>query len=159
MEEAGNRASLHVFSDHGMTEVTATYDILADLARLPLREGRDYRGFYDSTMARFKLFNEAARRAIGGLLANSAHGRIVPDAELERLGVLFTDHRYGDLVFITHGGTVLNPSYMSDRAPKGMHGYHPDDPGATGVYLSTDPPPDGLDNIRGLFNVMKGALG
>ncbi|NCQ34072.1 hypothetical protein GW813_03115 [bacterium] len=159
VEEAGNRASLHVFSDHGMTEVTATYDILADLARLPLREGRDYRGFYDSTMARFKLFNEAARRAIGGLLANSAHGRIVPDAELERLGVLFADHRYGDLVFITHGGTVLNPSYMSDRAPKGMHGYHPDDPGATGVYLSTDPPPDGLDNIRGLFNVMKGALG
>lgn len=159
VEEAGNRASLHVFSDHGMTEVTATYDILSDLARLPVREGRDYRGFYDSTMARFKLFNEAARREIGGLLADSRHGRIVPDVELEALGVLFPDRRYGDLVFVAHGGTVLNPSYMSHAAPKGMHGYHPEDPGATGVYLSTDVVPDGPGDIRGLFDIMKGALG
>lgn len=156
---AGNRAALHVFSDHGMTEVTATYDILSDLARLPVREGHDYRGFYDSTMARFKLFNDAARREIEGLLSASPHGRIVPDEELAALGVLFPDRRYGDLVFVAHGGTVLNPSYMSHAAPKGMHGYHPDDPGATGVYLSTETVADGPADIRRLFHVMKGALG
>jgi len=44
---------IHVFSDHGMTDVKDTCDVMARVDATGLRFGRDYAAVYDSTTARF----------------------------------------------------------------------------------------------------------
>ena len=79
---------LYVFSDHGMANCDELLDLKARIEPLPLRVGNDYAVVYDSTMARFWFFNEAARRQITAVLGQVPQGRIVPDQELEELGTL-----------------------------------------------------------------------
>src|SRR5215831_13285422 len=52
---------LYVFSDHGMANCDELLDLRKAIDALPARMGVDYAVVYDSTMARFWCFNEAAR--------------------------------------------------------------------------------------------------
>ena len=147
--------SLTLFSDHGMTTVTAQDDVMARIAALGLRLGRDYMAIYDSTMARFWFLRPPAEARIRECLGGLSCGRMLPDEELERLGLRFADRRFGHLVFLMHPGRVINPSHMGSAPPVGMHGYHPDeDPGADAALLSTGPIPPGVAHIRDVFDLL-----
>ena len=86
-----------VISDHGMTPVHSQYDLVGKIEALGFSMPKDYLSVYDSTMARYWFFNDAARNAILGELSRTSCGRIVDDPELERLGILFPDRRYGEV--------------------------------------------------------------
>ncbi|HWU40822.1 MAG TPA: alkaline phosphatase family protein, partial [Candidatus Acidoferrum sp.] len=88
-------ASLTVFSDHGMTPIHCKYDLLKEIDDLGLRMPDDYLAVYDSTMARFWFFSPQAREKVTATLSAVRCGRTLTDAELETLGVLFPDGRYG----------------------------------------------------------------
>jgi hypothetical protein len=56
------------------------------------------------------FFSQVAREAVSALLESAPCGRILHETELKALGVLFDDHRYGDLVFLLHPGWLISDS-------------------------------------------------
>jgi hypothetical protein len=125
-----------VFGDHGMAPVRGVHDLRGELESAGFGVGGPVLYFLDSTMARFWFRSAADRRRIEEILAPHSWGRVLGDGELESLGALFPDHRYGELIFLLEEGEILVPSFMSGTPVRGMHGYHPDAPHSFTVLLS-----------------------
>jgi hypothetical protein len=150
---------LFVFSDHGMTPIRWTYDLRRDVDALGLRVLRDYLPAYDSTMARFWIFEERARQELTALLADHPCGTLMSERELQRLGVWFDDARYYDLLFVMKPGLLLSPSDMGSVRFAGMHGYHPSEPTADAVLLATTAVDKTVDHITGVRGALLEDLG
>jgi hypothetical protein len=163
VHEAATRARddvrMFVFSDHGMTPIRWTYDLRRDVRALGLDVPGDYLPAYDSTMARFWVWSERARRALTGLLADHPCGQLLSPEELRRLGVWFDDGRYYHLVFLMKPGMLLSPSDMGRVRFAGMHGYHPSEPTADAVLLASAPVARAVDHITGVRQVLLDDLG
>ena len=127
---------LYVFSDHGMANCDELLDLQQPIGALPLRMPQDYAVVYDSTLARFWFFNDTARTHITQCLRRIPQGRILPDDELARLGALFPDRYFGELIFLVNEGVLIVPSHMGQRPIRAMHGYHPADPQSAAVLLT-----------------------
>lgn len=149
------RVRMHVFSDHGMTRIAGTHDLITDVERLGLRIPEDYLPAYDSTMARFWLHSERAETRLLEFLRGLPFGRVLCTAELKRLGVHFEDGRYGHLVFVMNPGILICPSDMGRIRFDGMHGFHPEhDPSADAVFLSTERHPQPVRHITEVFSAL-----
>lgn len=145
---------LYLCSDHGMVDVAEQVDVMARLARSPLRRGRDYDAFFDSTMARFWWRSPGARDAVRGLLADEGRGRWLSAAELAREGADFPAHDYGQDLYLLRPGALLVPSFMGSRPVAAMHGYDPAHPDMTAMLASNRPLPADvrhLADLRGFF--------
>ncbi len=145
-----------ITSDHGMTPVSEKYDLLEHFEGLKLRMPEDYLAVFDSTMARFWFFNDAARKEVTAILQNVPCGRVLSDAELKQFGVFFPDRRFGELVFLLHPGWLLSRSDFNGAGwkPVGMHGYHPDDPYSDGVFLSNREPENPIGSVQDVHDWM-----
>jgi predicted AlkP superfamily pyrophosphatase or phosphodiesterase len=119
---------LYLCSDHGMANCDRLLDLRSRINALPLRMAEDYVVVYDSTMARFWFKHERARQKIIEALRQEPLGRILDDAELAELRVLFADRYFGELIFLVDEGVLIVPSHMGDQPLRGMHGYHPSAP-------------------------------
>ena len=136
------------------------YDLVSEVEAINLTQPDDYLAVYDSTMGRFWFFNDQAREKITARLNCLPCGRVLPDEELDELGILFPDRRYGELIFL------LNPGWMAARSnfngdgwnPIGMHGYHPEDPYSDAVFLSNRPPAGEMRTIADLYPLMLAAI-
>jgi hypothetical protein len=150
-------ASFTILSDHGMTRVAQTYDLVQEIDLLGFQMPDDYLVVYDSTMARFWFFNERVREAITDRLDTLDCGRILSPDQLEDMGVRFPDNRYGELIFLLHPGWLLTRSDFNGHnwSPKGMHGYHPDDPHSDALFLSNKEPSISIRSVSDLFHVME----
>ncbi|PYI83286.1 MAG: nucleotide pyrophosphatase [Verrucomicrobia bacterium] len=144
---------LYLFSDHGMANCNELLDLKGRVELLPLQMEKDYAVVYDSTMARFWFFNERAREQITECLGQISQGRILPDEELEQLGVLFPDRYFGELIFLVKEGVLIVPSHMGERPIRAMHGYHPDDPHSFAALLTNQP--EISEDIRAIPDVFK----
>jgi type I phosphodiesterase/nucleotide pyrophosphatase len=151
--------SFTILSDHGMTLVTRYCDLVQEIDSLGFQMPRDYVAVYDSTMARFWFFDEKARGAIAERLDSLTCGRILSSAQLEQLGVHFQDHRYGELIFLLDPGWLLTRSDFNghDWSPKGMHGYHPEDPDSDAVLLTNKNPSIAIRSVSDLFYLIEEA--
>lgn len=130
-----------VFSDHGMTPITDTRDLIGAMQQLRVQSPRDYLPAYDSTMARFWCNSESVAAELRGFLAERPYGRIVPDEEQQDLGLGFRDDRYGQVLFVMKPGVLISPSDMGRLHFHGMHGFHPsEDPHSAASFLSNEPP-------------------
>ena len=158
-EENYEEVSWHVFTDHGMHNVTESYDLISDIEALGLKWNRDYVAFYDSTMARFWFLDHAARTPISQCLENHAKGRILSEDELKGFGVWFEDGQYGDLVFLMHSGIQVVPSFMGVKPCNGMHGYDPADPDSFASLSSNKPIPESVTKIQHIHQLMLNELG
>ncbi len=146
------RAQLTIFSDHGMTSIRRTYDLIHEVKRLGLRIPQDYLPVYDSTMARFWVESSWAEARLRELLDNLPCGRLLSDDEIDRLGLAFDDERYGQLIFLMEPGTLISPSDMGRITFQGMHGFHPqEDPDAYAVFLSSEQRPAPIRHIADIF--------
>ena len=146
---------LYVFSDHGMANCDRLLNLKTSIEQLPLRLGKDYAVVYDSTMARFWFFHQRARQLITGRLRETPGGAIVPDGELKRLGCLFPDRRFGELIFLAREGVLFVPSHMGQRPIRAMHGYHPDAKHSYAALLTNQLRlPDDLTAIPHLYRLM-----
>lgn len=157
--DAGRETRMFVFSDHGMTPVRWTYDLRRDVEALGLTTPADYLPAYDSTMARFWVWSDRARQRLTELLVDHPCGALVPDGELQRLGVWFDDGRYYHLLFVMKPGVLLCPSDMGHVRFAGMHGYHPSDPTADAVLLATVPVAAPAGHIADVHDVLREDLG
>jgi hypothetical protein len=146
---------LYVFSDHGMANCEQLLDLRALINELPCRAPRDYAAVYDSTMARFWFFNPEARRLITRALDQVQLGRVLPDDELEQLGVLFPDRYFGELIFLVQEGVLIVPSDMGQRPLAAMHGYHPAEKHSFAALCSNHADvPDDILAIPDVFKLM-----
>ena len=159
--EVDPEATMTVISDHGMTPVQHHYDLVKEVDALGLKMPDDYLAVYDSTMARFWFFNDGARKSVHDRLNSLPCGRILPDDELRRLGVLFADRRFGELIFLLHPGWLVSRSDFNGRGwmPNGMHGYHPQDPWSDAIFLSSSQPPVSVHTIADVYPCMESAAG
>ncbi len=117
-----------VLGDHGMCDVRDHLDLIQSIDTLGLRIPGDFIPFYDSTMARFRLGTGRAEKRLKELLGGLERGHLLESGDAERLGVLFPDGRFGDLVFLVDPGTIILPSYMGRDGVAAMHGYLPESP-------------------------------
>ena len=147
---------LHVvlFSDHGMAEVTKRVDIKGQIDKLPLKPRRDYIGFYDSTMARFWVFNKEAEETLVTTLQNISEGKVLTKKDLEKFGINFENNRYGDIICLMDIGVEVFPNYFVSIIPRwiipgrGMHGYDGSHESQHGIFLYNG-------NLRNYFKPLK----
>ncbi len=149
---------LYLCSDHGMVDVTRTTDVNAVLRRLPLRDGRDYDVFLDSTMARFWWRRPGARARVLAALGSEQGGRWLSESELEAAGCSFPDHAYGDDVFLLDPGVLMVPSYMGSKPLAAMHGYVADHPDMAALLASNRPLPAGVTHLKDLRGFLESEL-
>ena len=154
--EADPAALFTIASDHGMTPITDHYDLVKEIELLGLSMPQDYLAVYDSTMARYWFFSDKARRRIEELLQSRSCGRIVPDKELQQLGIFFPDRRFGEVIFLLNPGWILSRSDFNGPGwrPLGMHGYHPTDVYSDGVFLASREPAIHVRNIADVYSYM-----
>ena len=151
--------SWYVFTDHGMHNVTESYDLIADIESLGLEWNKDYVAFYDSTMARIWFLDEKARNPIFQCLENHSKGRILSEEELKEHGIWFDDGQYGDLIFLMNSGKQIVPSFMGVKPVEGMHGYEPGDPDSYASISSNRLIPESITKIQHIHNLMLAELG
>lgn len=150
-----SEVKLYIFSDHGMANCDVYVDLQAPIKELGLEFGVDYVAVYDSTMARFWFLNQRARREIIAGLTQIPEGRILPDAELKKLGTLFPDRYFGEMIFLMDEGALIVPSDMGERPIRAMHGYHPAAPHSYAALLSNQPDvPTDITAIPDIFKLM-----
>jgi predicted AlkP superfamily pyrophosphatase or phosphodiesterase len=145
-----NNVAIYIFSDHGMTDIHSTCDLMARIEPLGLKFGQDYAAVYDSTMARFWFLNDSARDKITKALEQESMGHIMSEEEQKRYGCDFSDHVYGELFFLLDPGVLLLPSFMGESPMAGMHGYTPDDKDTSASFLTNVKlanPPKRLDDL------------
>lgn len=154
--EMDPHANLAITSDHGMTPIRNQYNLVGKITNLRLRVPEDYLVVYDSTMARFWFFHDAARERITSALRELPCGRVLSDQELRDLGVLFPDRRYGELIFLLHAGWIISQSDFNGPGwmPSGMHGYDPADAYSDAIYLSDRKPAFELLGVRDVYRCM-----
>jgi Type I phosphodiesterase / nucleotide pyrophosphatase len=152
-------ASFTVMSDHGMTLVHSNYDLVSRIDKLGFTMPEQYLSVYDSTMARFWFFDNRARQAILEELESTTCGRILKDDELEEVGILFPDRRYGELIFLLDPGWLLTQSDFNGPRwnPVGMHGYHPCDCNSDAIFLSNRTPNHKLESIQDIYQCLEDA--
>jgi len=151
--------NLHVFSDHGMANCDRHLDLRSKIDALGLRIGTDYNVVYDSTMARFWFFNDAARQKVSAVLQGVPEGRIMADEELRRFRAHFADGRFGELIFLVQEGVLIVPSHMGERPICAMHGYHPHDPQSYATLFSNSSKvPADITHIPHIHRLMEAAL-
>lgn len=129
---------LHLFSDHGMTDVVGVHDLHAPLEHTGLSAPRDYLYFTDSTMARFWFGSPVARDRVRAALPNTSWGHWLTGEETSSYGIDFEDYRFGEEIFLLEAGHVIVPSFMGERACAAMHGYGPEDETAS-AWLFSNP--------------------
>jgi predicted AlkP superfamily pyrophosphatase or phosphodiesterase len=145
---------ISVFSDHGMTDVTETCDLMNDINSLGLRFGKDYAAVYDSTMARFWYLDESSRKPLIECLQQCNQGKILSDAKLYEYGCDFPENKYGDIIYMLNPGVLLCPSFMGEFPLKGMHGYDPNHKDSKAMFVSTvkhASDPKRLDDLYGIM--------
>ena len=148
------QVEIFVFSDHGQADVHKTLDLMASIENLGLKFGEDYVAFYDSTIARFWFLNPQAEKIIRNLLSTLNDGNILDEEELKALGVYWPDGKFGQLMFLVNPGILIVPSHMGKKAMAGMHGYHPEDPSADGIFLSNQILDKNPKHLTDLFPLM-----
>ena len=150
--------SFYVFSDHGMTNVDSSLDLIPMIEKTGLKFGSDYVAMYDSTMARFWFMNDRARDIVAQVLSGVEKGHIVSDDELKDMHVYFEDGHYGEMFFLVEPGVLLCPSYMGLSMIPGMHGYHPDDKDSYAFIGSNRELSDDINSITDIRKLMETEL-
>lgn len=153
-ERRYGRVRLHVFSDHGMADITAFDDVQQRLAAADLEQGRDYVAVLDSTMARFWMLNAEAEPRLRQAVVGAGAGRLLDADDLDRFGCRFPGLEYGELIYLEPPGTMIFPNFMGAKPARGMHGYDPRHISSQATYLGTHAPPVALSGLWDLKNLM-----
>jgi hypothetical protein len=130
-----------LFGDHGMLTVVQTFDLWAELNKLPLRFGEDYVFFLDSTMARFWFLRNEARAQVENLLRSVPVGKILEKEDQKRFAIEGCRPENGELIFLLQPGAVIHPNFFQREGapPLGMHGYDPAVPDNEGILICHGP--------------------
>ena len=155
-KENYHEVSLLVFSDHGMLDITDRIDVMTPISGLSYHLGKDYLAFYDATMVRFWFDNPSCRQEIIDIMLDIKGIRLLSDFELKRLGCLFPDRRYGEMIYLAESGKIISPNYFgSQNNILAMHGYHPEENGYEAFAGSSNIDIREIQTIKDLHMIMR----
>ena len=138
-----------------MTTLTKEIDINPILKDTGLKYGTDYLSFIDSTMLRLWYFSDESKDVIQGSLREAnLPGSFLTANEKENWGINFSDHKYGDDIFLVDPGVQLNPSDMGGKALPGMHGYDPSDKDSDAIWMANFESLTKPHKVQDIFYVM-----
>ena len=152
-EEFAEEVHFTVISDHGMTPLTGTVDIMSKIENCGLVFGQDYGACFDSTMARFYYLNEKAEPVITALMKEFP-GRFLTQEEELKYGIYRSDRAFGDAIFLLEAGIQIAPSDMGGKPLNGMHGFDVEDIHSFAAILSNTPFPQSVEKVADYFNLM-----
>ena len=152
-EEYADEVHFTVFSDHGMTPLTGTVDIMSKIAQCGLVFGKDYGVCYDSTMARFHYLNDNARKVIAEVMKEFP-GHFLSKEEELKYRIYRSDRAFGDEIFLLDAGIQIVPSDMGGIPLNGMHGFIPENEHSYAAALSNEALPQELEHVADYFNFM-----
>ena len=135
----GRKANLYIFSDHGMVPTTSTLDIIKIIEGTNLKHSEEFLAMYDSTMARFWCFTDHARTVLTEVLRGIDQGVILSEEYKKREHIQFQNDQYGEILFLLKPGVLIEPCYMGNTAPVGMHGCDVGDPFSDAMLMSSHP--------------------
>ena len=142
-----------VISDHGMTPLTGTVDIMKAVEESGLFFGKDYGVCYDSTMARFYYLSEKSERVITEIMKNFP-GHFLSENEEKKYGIYRIDRMFGDTIFLLDAGIQIVPSDMGSKPLNGMHGFIPENEHSFAAILSNTVLPESVKHVADYFNLM-----
>jgi len=126
-----------VVSDHGMANVERGYRLTIEDQVGPSDRDK-YTYFIDSTLLRVWIHDAGLYWAVGDYLDGLAVGALVSSDQREQYGI--RSRAFGDFILVLNEGLVFHPSSLSNKVPKGMHGYHPELPSQKGVFAAFGAP-------------------
>lgn len=164
-EEHYDEVAFYAFSDHGMTDVIGTVDLIspvdAAMKAQGFTYGEDYVAMYDSTMARFWFPNpdnaSVVKHHLGKVLdafEEAGQGAPVSPQQLKDWHCDFSDSRFGEWIFLLAPGWLITPSYMGLTAIPGMHGYDPAHADSKAFLISNRTIPEHVKSITDLRSIM-----
>ena len=142
-----------IFSDHGMTPLTGTVDMIKKITESGLVFGQDYGVCYDSTMARFYYLNNNAKKVIEEMM-KLFPGHFLSKEEEIRYGIYRQDRAFGDGIFLLDAGLQIVPSDMGEKPLNGMHGFSPEDEHSFAAILSNTDFPESVKHVSDYYNLM-----
>ncbi len=142
-----------VISDHGMTPLAGTVDIMSKIAVCGLVFGKDYGACYDSTMARFYYLNGKAEKIITEIMQEFP-GHFLSEDEEKKYRIYREDRFFGNAIFLLDAGIQIVPSDMGIKALNGMHGFAPEDEHSFAAILSNSALPENIEYVADYFNFM-----
>ena len=152
-QEYAENVHFTIISDHGMTPLTQTVDIMSEIGQTELRFGKDYGACYDSTMARFYYISENAKTVIEEKM-RCFPGHFLTESEEKSYGIYQKDRMFGDAIFLLDAGIQIVPSDMGEKPLNGMHGFAPEDEHSFAAILSNVTIPEEVNKVADYFNLM-----
>ena len=142
-----------IISDHGMTPLTQTVDIMSAIEQTDLVFGKDYGACYDSTMARFYYLSENSKEIIEKIMLQYP-GHFLTEEDEKKYGIYRADRIFGDAIFLLDAGIQIVPSDMGNKPLNGMHGFAPEDIHSTAAVLANEPIPEYVNNVKDYYKFM-----
>ena len=152
-EEYAQTVHFTVISDHGMTPLAGTADIMKAVEKTGLVFGQDYGACFDSTMARFYYLSKNAQAVIEDVMKKFP-GRFLSKDEEIKYGIFRDDRIFGDAIFLLDAGIQIAPSDMGNKPLNGMHGFAPEDEHSFAAVLSNTKIPENVEKVADYFNFM-----
>ena len=152
-QEYAEQVHFTVISDHGMTPLAGTVDIMSQISQSGLVFGRDYGACFDSTMARFYYLSERAESTISGIMKEFP-GHFLSEAEEVRYKIYRSDRAFGDAIFLLDAGIQIVPSDMGGVPLNGMHGFIPENEHSFAAILSNTAIPEYVGHVADYFKFM-----
>jgi predicted AlkP superfamily pyrophosphatase or phosphodiesterase len=119
-----NDVVLIIMSDHGMTPVMCSFNLINFLRSRGCEYGRHYMSFVGATYASFWFLNQNYRDAIVEELSRLKIGKFLTLDDKVKLGIDNIGEEYGEEIFVIKEKNVFFPEFYHVRKPsRGMHGY------------------------------------
>ena len=152
-KEHANIVNFTIFSDHGMTPLTTTVDIMTKLENSNLVFGLDYGACFDSTMARFYYLTKESKDIIHQIVEEFPGHFLTKEEEIQN-DIYRSDRRFGDEIFLLNPGIQIVPSDMGGIPLNGMHGFAVDDIHSFAAIMSNKEIPPQVNKVADYFNLM-----
>ena len=152
-KEYANIVNFTIFSDHGMTPLTTTVDIMSKLENSNLVFGKDYGACFDSTMARFYYLTQESKDIIHKIV-EAYPGHFLSKEEEIQNDIYRSDRLFGDEIFLLNPGIQIVPSDMGGIPLNGMHGFAIDDIHSFAAIMSNQEIPQNVNKVADYFNFM-----
>lgn len=137
-QNTGEQASIIINGDHGMSQVTSSFDALEYLEKIlaikKFKKNIDYEIFLDSTLVRVWSLNSELKKLIMIDKRLNELGRFVysnADSKFKNI--------YGDIIWTINQGGLIIPNYFQKTIIKGMHGYVPENTDDFGTLIIKNP--------------------
>jgi hypothetical protein len=145
----GKNLTFLIFSDHGQCEQVYRVNILAELAKFGQKFGDDYFCFVDATLALFWSQNETKKQKLLEALQKLKFGILIDDEKRKLYHMMFTDSRFGEIIFALKPGGTFFPNFFSPYgAMKGLHGYLPEENVQKAFLISNKKPPNPITHVK-----------